>query len=56
MKDLGKCKGEAVRMLFEGYWITSSRVSDIERENPEIGRTETCEGYLCRMYEDKNCG
>lgn len=56
MKDLGKCKGEAVRMLFEGYWITSSRVSDIERENPETGRTETCEGYLCRMYEDKNCG
>lgn len=56
MKGLGKCKGEAVRMLFEGYWITSSRVSDIERENPETGRTETCEGYLCRMYEDKNCG
>lgn len=43
-------------MLFEGYWITSSRVSDIERDNPETGRTEACEGYLCRMYEDKDCG
>lgn len=42
-------------MLFEGYWITSSKVSDIERENPETGRTEACEGYLCRMYEDKDC-
>lgn len=42
-------------MLFEGYWIASSKVSDIERENPETGRTEACEGYLCRMYEDKNC-
>lgn len=43
-------------MLFEGYWITSGQVSDIERENPKTGRTETCEGYLCRMYEDKDCG
>lgn len=42
-------------MLFEGYWIASSRVSDIEREKPETGRTETCEGYFCRMYEDKDC-
>lgn len=42
-------------MLFEGYWITSSKVSDIERENPETGRTEACKGYLCRMYEDKDC-
>lgn len=43
-------------MLFEGYWIASSLVSGIERENPETGRTEACEGYLCRMYEDKDCG
>ncbi len=42
-------------MLFEGYWITSSQVSGIERENPETGTTETCEGYLCRMYEDEDC-
>lgn len=42
-------------MLFEGYWIASSKVSDIERENPKTGRTETCEGYICRMYEDKDC-
>lgn len=55
MKILRKCKGEAAGMLFEGYWISSQRVSGIEQENPETGKTESCEGYLCRMYEDKSC-
>lgn len=42
-------------MLFEGYWITSRQSTDIGRENPETGMTETCEGYICRMYEDERC-
>lgn len=39
-------------MYCDGYWVSCCSDSGIERENPQTGKTELCEGYFCQVYED----
>lgn len=41
-------------MNIEGRWISYCHDSGIERDNPQTGKTEMCEGYFCQVYEDEN--
>ena len=41
-------------MYCDGYWVSYCPDSGIERENPQTGKTELCEGYFCQVYEDED--
>ncbi len=49
LKRIGPNEGK-----FGDEWVTYCLDKGIERENPQTGEKEICEGYFCQVYSDEN--
>ncbi len=45
---------DPLQSKFGNEWVSYCYDSGIERENPQTGKMEICEGYFCQVYSDEN--